>query len=166
VLLKNAADLGGIKGKTPLHYISIAGDVDTFRLFNGRICSNTLRKDVEGRTPMHYACIHDHGEFVGEILACLDLPSEKSTTVDCKDNDGMSPLHHACFSGCASAAQQLVDNRADINLRDQRGRSPLHYACERGALEIVALLLQHGAVAYHRQITERPSSACYSEASF
>lgn len=55
-------------------------------------------------------------------------------------------LHIAAKYGRVNLADFLIENQgADVNYRNQRGRAPLHTAAIEGHLDMVELLLVHGA---------------------
>lgn len=54
-------------------------------------------------------------------------------------------LIEAVKTGNVESVQQLITSGADLNQADKQGWRPLNWAAARGKLEIVQLLLQHGA---------------------
>lgn len=51
----------------------------------------------------------------------------------------------ACYKGHFKIAQYLLSLKADVNRRSVKGNTALHDCAESGSLEILQLLLQHGA---------------------
>lgn len=51
----------------------------------------------------------------------------------------------AARAGDAGAVKELIDLGVEINLKDNNGWTPLNYAAGKGYLEIVRLLVKHGA---------------------
>lgn len=51
----------------------------------------------------------------------------------------------ACYKGHYKIAQYLLSLKADVNRRSVKGNTALHDCAESGSLEILQLLLQHGA---------------------
>ncbi|EGZ22543.1 hypothetical protein PHYSODRAFT_497418, partial [Phytophthora sojae] len=54
-------------------------------------------------------------------------------------------LYIACEHGHAEVAELLVTHGADIELPDERGWTPLMAAAWKDHVDVVQLLLQHGA---------------------
>ncbi|CAB0033102.1 unnamed protein product [Trichogramma brassicae] len=79
------------------------------------------------------------------LLACGAKPNEPVT-------QGLRPLHYAVWQRYEDAAQLLVRG-AEIDATDECGYSALHLAAEHGYLDLVKLLLKHGAKVDHRQDT-------------
>lgn len=130
--------------------------------------------DVDGRTPLHHACIQGFIECINLLLqhganilakdnsgqtalhlaahygreAILNLllnTLPKKSSVDIKDNNGKTPLHSAAFVSMPGVAQKLIEKGADINASNEHGYTPLHFAAREGHLEVVKLLLSSGA---------------------
>lgn len=51
----------------------------------------------------------------------------------------------ACYKGHYKIAHYLLSLKADVNRRSVKGNTALHDCAESGSLEILQLLLQHGA---------------------
>lgn len=51
----------------------------------------------------------------------------------------------ASRNGNQKIVQSLISNGADVNLSDKTGKTPLDRARERDNLEVVTILLNHGA---------------------
>jgi ankyrin repeat protein len=62
-----------------------------------------------------------------------------------KDKDGHVPLTAAAVAGDASAVRRLLEAGADANARGQSGYTALAHAARQGHLEVVELLIEHGA---------------------
>uniref|UniRef100_A0A8C6WUI5 Transient receptor potential cation channel, subfamily A, member 1b n=1 Tax=Neogobius melanostomus TaxID=47308 RepID=A0A8C6WUI5_9GOBI len=100
--------------------------------------------DIEGCTPLHYACrlgIHD------SVKNMLGLSGQSS--LEYKSKDKKSALHFAAQYGRLNTCQRLVENLKDsrlLNEGDERGRTPLHLASVGGHTKVVQLLLRKGAL--------------------
>lgn len=97
----------------------------------------------DGWTPLHLACFFGHGETAHALLddgaevQCWSINATKNT-----------PLH-AAIAGIRDHALigRLLNQGADVNAVGGAGVTPLHLAASRGDLELVDLLVTHGAVA-------------------
>lgn len=58
---------------------------------------------------------------------------------------GETQLHVACIKGNFSQAKKLIDDGHPVNERDNLNWLPIHEACNYGHVEIVDLLIKHGA---------------------
>lgn len=95
--------------------------------------------DKNDMTPLHLACLGDHGKIASMLLKSLhcdvNLLTKKSWTA----------LHIACYNGNTELVRLLLQCGARVNQTSQSGCSALHCACESGEEAVVALLLEHGA---------------------
>ena len=58
---------------------------------------------------------------------------------------GETQLHVACIKGNFKMAKKLIDEGHPINERDNLNWLPIHEACNYGHVELVELLVKHGA---------------------
>jgi len=59
--------------------------------------------------------------------------------------DYLTALHVAAHCGHVKVAKLLLDYKADVNSRALNGFAPLHIACKKNRIQVVELLLKHGA---------------------
>eukprot|EP00042_Codosiga_hollandica_P053210 m.691609 g.691609 ORF g.691609 m.691609 type:complete len:1015 (-) comp58643_c0_seq1:413-3457(-) len=97
-----------------------------------------LRKDSQGRTPLHAAA------FCGHTAMCQAI-IDKGGRVNDKDKNWWTPMHWVAVNGNVDCAKVLVLRNADISVLDKLYRSPLHLACAHGHLEMAEFLLDSGA---------------------
>jgi ankyrin repeat protein len=76
-----------------------------------------------------------------------DLLAQDESLVSARSADGFTPLHFAAFFAHPGAARVLVERGADVSdvAQNPMKVQPLHSAAAGNCLEIVALLLEHGA---------------------
>uniref|UniRef100_A0A673H037 Transient receptor potential cation channel subfamily A member 1-like n=1 Tax=Sinocyclocheilus rhinocerous TaxID=307959 RepID=A0A673H037_9TELE len=99
-------------------------------------------EDVEGCTPLHYACklgIHDS---VKNMLGLNIFVGQKS-------REKKSALHFAAEYGRTNTCKRLLETLTDskmLNDWDEKGLTPLHLASMAGHTQVVELLLRSGAL--------------------
>jgi ankyrin repeat protein len=114
-----------------------------------------------GATPLHYACDPrpaSGGTWDPSAQASLiEVLVMHGADVDRGDRGGATALHRAVRARSVAAVRQLLALRARTDcMLNQRGSSPLHLAAQStgaggtagmraGQLEIIELLLRHGA---------------------
>jgi ankyrin repeat protein len=136
-------------GETVLHSVSRGkqgsqGGVRVAKLLLERgVDVNTQRKDHQ--TPLHFASYHGNVEIVRLLL-------DHGADLEAAWGDkGEKPLHQVSYGKYRSqrdgvrVAQLLLDRGADVNTRHKDDWTPLHHASYFGNVEIVRLLLDHGA---------------------
>jgi ankyrin repeat protein len=92
--------------------------------------------DSRGQPPLLRAL---HAEADEAALALVRLPG---TDVNAQNPSGESGLMMAALKGNLAVCTALLERGAELN---RRGWTPLHYAAAGGSLQIVELLLAHGA---------------------
>lgn len=112
---------------------------------------NTESADARGITPLHLATKHGHRNVAALLL-------KRGAAVNPESQDGVTPLSVAVQGGRQEMVALLLANGARVNEQAQIGGTTLlHVAAYRGDLEIVSLLLQHGADKQARMTSgERP----------
>ncbi|KAI9835584.1 MAG: hypothetical protein M1819_002035 [Sarea resinae] len=125
-----------INERNCLHEAAIAGRISVLQagLSDGVDAS---RVDVYGRTPLHYACMHDRVDFIQVLV------DAKPSIIDLKDHDNFTPLVHGIVHDQLSCVERLLSYRIRIEPNSDSDHVPLNLACQHGSLPIVKLLLQH-----------------------
>ncbi|KAJ8522978.1 hypothetical protein ONZ45_g506 [Pleurotus djamor] len=128
-----------INGRTCLHEASIAG---TLRLVNLCLKNNVQadKLDVYGRSAMHYAAMYGYPEICRRLLE-VNVPP---TLVD---RDNCSPLVYATLRGSVQCVQVLLeDGHVPVQPSSvENDLIPLAVASQSGHVDVLLLLLQHGA---------------------
>eukprot|EP01083_Nonionella_stella_P089986 251363_1 len=97
--------------------------------------------DIFGETALHESIYHGHDEIAMYLLDCGASPCL------CR-KDSSSPLHIAANKGRYHVAKALLKNesvRNTINKKDSLGNTALHAACKKTQVDLVQLLVDHGA---------------------
>ena len=126
---------GGVE-VTSMHVATIAGHADILSLLlkHGAYVDGL---GIMGQTPLHRASINAKVE-AGKCL--LDHDAD----INARDNDGSTPLLLAFAE--VEFARLLLKRGAKINVRDNTCRwTPLHWAVKARNIQVVRLLLEHGA---------------------
>jgi uncharacterized protein len=95
----------------------------------------------DGFTPLHLACFSGGAEATRLLVerdADLEALARSSFA-------RVRPLGTAAFSRDRESAAVLLEAGADPNGHAERGFTPLHSAAQNGDVELVRLLLHHGA---------------------
>ncbi|KNC47882.1 uncharacterized protein AMSG_04112 [Thecamonas trahens ATCC 50062] len=111
------------------HWAAMSGNAPLMAFLSDRsgvsaICDSL---DVHGRTPLHYAALHNAADVVALVL---DAGADSAT----RDADGCTPLHLAAAGGAAAAAAVVLASldelaaREAVAAKDVRGALPLHLA--------------------------------------
>ncbi|KAF0723769.1 hypothetical protein Ae201684_017440 [Aphanomyces euteiches] len=98
-------------------------------------------KDIDGRTPLHWASKNGYLDFVVELL-------DNGASVFVRDKDGRAPLNEASVMGHSNIVQVLLKHNAPVNNRSWDGSTALFDALWQGYLDIARQLLAHDASVY------------------
>ncbi|KAL3068977.1 hypothetical protein niasHS_015692 [Heterodera schachtii] len=147
-LLENGADpnenlklayKGQNRNFSPLHYASIKGNLETFKVLmeNG---ANVKQKTADefGTMPLHFACSEGHLEIVKLLV------EEGKADIEIADSYGKTALMVACSFQKCDIVRYLIEKGAKVDRTDAKGISSLLSACIDGHLEIVKLLVEGG----------------------
>jgi CDK inhibitor PHO81 len=139
-----------INGRTCLHDAAIAGSE---RLVH--ICiQNRVRidsSDVYGRIPLHYACMNGYSRVCEQLLLAGSPPGAL-------DRDNYSPLVYATLKGNMNCVRVLLE-QGSVPVQPPSPASdliPLSLASQCGHVDVVILLLQHGATSLPNTNGEYP----------
>ena len=133
-LLERKADINFSNPKGTALHIAVANgnlSLSEFLLSHG---ANPNRRGPKGKTPLHIASEKN-------FLSLCEVLLKNKADVNARDEERHTPLHFAKLA----AAKLLLDNNADVEARDNQHFTALVDAAHAGDLEMVKLLLAHGA---------------------
>mmetsp|Transcript_71783 Transcript_71783/g.210304 ORF Transcript_71783/g.210304 Transcript_71783/m.210304 type:complete len:741 (+) Transcript_71783:75-2297(+) len=94
-----------------------------------------------------------------EGLECIRrLVEAHGANVDALDRQQQTPLFVAARDGTKECATYLLNNKCDVCLADHNGDTALFDAAQKCRPDVVALLLERGAVAGHRSATKQTAA--------
>ncbi|CDO68721.1 hypothetical protein BN946_scf184652.g48 [Trametes cinnabarina] len=128
-----------INGRTCLHEAAIAG---ILRLVDLCLAGGVQKDktDAYGRSALHYAAMHGHGDVCRRLIE-VGLPP------DVVDVDNCTPLIYATLKGCVDCVKALLES-GNVSVRTLHSNTdlmPLSLAARAGHIDVVVLLLEHGA---------------------
>lgn len=95
-------------------------------------------RDVDGRTPLHWAATSGSLEIVRHLL-------DHHAEVDLPDSASWTPLHIAASAGHEDIVRELLGAGADVKKTTDKGLTALHYAASKSRVDIGRLLVSRGA---------------------
>lgn len=179
LLISKGADVHAINGEyncTPLHFAAGLGaaDVVAVLLRNG---AEVQVRNSSSETPLHWATMHIVNIDTGfDESGWLRTPERKLETarilvdrgadVNARDTYGRTPLFDATWAG-ADLVSFLLAAGADARVRTSDRHTVLHdaaRACDGDkGIDVVLLLLKHGADAYARDWQGKTSGIEHNE---
>lgn len=118
------------------HFAAAKGELEVLQLLHSKGVDMDA-EDVLGRTPIHYAALHDHESIVSFLVL-------KSAWLDACDGTDCTALHLAARGGAAAAARRLVKLGAKINLRNQWDLTPFGEIPPAPDMDVLELLKCNG----------------------
>jgi ankyrin repeat protein len=92
-------------------------------------------------TALHFGCRHGHSTIARLLLA-------RGANPNARDDKGVCPLHFAAYHGHLDCVAALCEAEADLSIREgdrPHGATPLYRAAGHGSVEVIRLLVKHGA---------------------
>lgn len=131
----------GFDGWTHLHGAVEAKQTDMIRFLLDRNV-NVNAPTIQGQTPLHMAARNDDEETIQALI-------EHGAKLEQADDHGLTALHVAAINNNKKAIASLlaVVNATNdvINAKNNDGLSALYFAVRNGDIEMIELLLFHGA---------------------
>lgn len=144
-LLKSGADVNA-KGNSPICIAVIHQRLEILSLLldDG---ANPNSIDKRGCSALYWAANTKQSDAVALLLS-------KGAKVE--PGSGPYPLIEAAALGDDRAIQLLLAKGADVTVNDERGNTALHRAVQNGHVEVVRILIAHGAVAAKNHFGKTP----------
>lgn len=135
-------DVQGCHERTPLYAASIKGVSEIAHWLLSHGADPNVRVNAGGArswTPLHSAALYGYPELIRTLL---QFKADKDT----KDNIDQISSHLPSGDRRPNAAGPMPKRQGvDMNAQDMDGFTPLHLAAGGGKLEVVRLLVEHGA---------------------
>ena len=96
------------------------------------------KRDAEGNTPLHHACLNGHRDIVSLLL-------ENKADPAAVNNKSETPLHAAAKNGNKEILERLLDCGSDINAADKEGKTPLICLADNRRTDAAIRLIERGA---------------------
>ena len=96
------------------------------------------KRDAEGNTPLHYACLKGFRDIVNLLL-------ENKADATAVNNLSETPLHAAARTGNKEIIERLLDCGSDINATDKDGKTPLMCLADNRRTDAAIRLIERGA---------------------
>ncbi|XJO71390.1 hypothetical protein BDV3_000915 [Batrachochytrium dendrobatidis] len=137
--LKDLVNAQDVLGRTAIHYSAIGGHAYILRVLQ-HYGGNDGIADKDGATPLHYACVKNHGQCVSVLISDNRLYENYI-----RDSQGRTPIMWAVLKGYAEALRILLEAGVDPNEEDDKKTTALHICALGGHSHCASLLLEHGA---------------------
>ena len=100
-------------------------------------CCDPNIQDLQGNTPLHFACMH------GDLMAVQILMTHKYLNPNLQNDGGDTALHLACLKCNAGIVSVLLDvTRVSLSLRNIQGKTPILMTSDD---YLIKELIGHGA---------------------
>ena len=125
-------------GRTPMFVAAEKGLSEVIRIMINE-CGVDINEPVvlpSGLRLLHVAAFHKQPQIVSLLISM-------GAAIDVLDDEGgYNPLTMAIIGSNVSAALELINAGANLNIVSQAGRSPMYVAIEKGLTEVVRVLVE------------------------
>ncbi|XP_048528378.1 putative ankyrin repeat protein RF_0381 [Triticum urartu] len=125
------------KGQTALHFAAAKGCLDSCKFLVEETGLDVDSATKTGVTPMFYAAFGGNVEVMRYLL-------DGSADPSMADDRGSVSLHNAAEEGGTRISSLFFSKGVHVDAMDHRG-TPLHLAVAKDHVEVVKVLLEHGA---------------------
>lgn len=130
----NASD--ALNGRNVLHEGAMATAIDRTSILELAISQgvSVLARDFYGRTPLHYACLHNQRKL---------LKMFHGAEVNALDKDNFTPLLYSVINQYSDCVRDLIAMGASVDSVSDNGYIPLNLACQYGVYDASEIILQN-----------------------
>lgn len=121
-------------GLTVMHMAAQGDRPNVLLYFKEKYHMNINQKDINGSTPLHWACYTSSENAINFLLSWID-------DVNITDNKGQTPLHIAIFSDRINIIKKLLHKGSDTSIRDNSNRTVYDIASQNSNLSNIFRLL-------------------------
>lgn len=131
-----------------IHRAVMDGNLNIVKMLLAEDPKLAIFRDVDSRTPIHWACSFQHYEILEALLDPNHFSKEglkvEIDINDLQDNSQWTPLHIAASVGNLEILKLLMIHvpKPDVNLQTSTGQTCLHYAVVKNHFPIVEYLLK------------------------
>lgn len=129
------------KGEKDLLWAAANGDADLVSMLLDDQGADVKACDSLRMTALHFACRHGHHAIARTLLA-------HGADANAEDDKGVCPLHFAAYHGHLGCVEALCEAGANLRVQEgsrSNGATALYRAAGQGCIDVVQMLLQHGA---------------------
>ncbi|KAG5358652.1 Ankyrin repeat protein [Yarrowia sp. B02] len=132
----NASD--ALNGRNVLHEAAMATAVDRTAILELAVSQGVslLARDFYGRTPLHYACLHNQRKL-------LKMFVDEGAEVNALDKDNFTPLLYSVINQYSDCVRDLISMGASVDAVSDNGYIPLNLACQYGVYDASEIILQN-----------------------
>jgi ankyrin repeat protein len=141
ILLAKGAEVNARdqSGGTALMSASGCGHHEILEILLAKGAEVNAKDNIRGDTALMAACRRGHRQAVQVLL-------DHGADINIRNNmEGWTALLEASMYDNWGMAEMLISKGADVNARNRAGRTALSFASQKGKVEMVKLLLAHGA---------------------
>jgi hypothetical protein len=139
---------------SPYDFLNIPKEVDPqlqSLIFLMSECIGVKRRAKHKYTPMIIASMFGAQKAITKLI-------ERGALHDQTCEFGMNALHYASFFGRLESSRILLQQKnTDVNTQDQLGNTALIFAATHGSVELVQILLKHGADVDLKDMDDNPA---------
>jgi len=115
-----------------------ANNIDKVKALIENTPSLVNSKDMDGRTPLHWAARGVYFEIMEYLI-------KKGADVNAKDNNQIYPIESVTVRNHPLSLKLLIDNGAKTDVSDNEGSYIIHIAAQYGYIEEIKILLENGS---------------------
>jgi len=156
------------RGHSLLHWASKRVDDPRFVKDLSRYVDAGVPTELDGMTPVHWACTESNALPVLKVLlqsSSLSRSASSKPLLEVRDSTGCTPLLIAAQHGQVETAAWLVQMGADRDATDSSRDSAVHWAAYKGSLSVLGMLTHdtgrgggNSAVVDASRILEQPDA--------